>query len=75
MYYYPNPTAWHRYISPLPVQQAESAEVARLKHIIHKLQAGQKVDNIDDNGNPVDNTPAAAEEEPPADDGKVYDGY
>ena len=55
-------------------KQAESAEVARLKHIIAKLQHGQKVDDIDENGNPVDDSPDQKEIVQP-DDGKVYDGY
>ena len=52
------------------MQQAESAEVARLKGIIKRLQAGQAVADVD-----------AIEDEdedgapPPDDDGKVYDGY
>jgi hypothetical protein len=55
-------------------KQAESAEVARLKHIIHKLQAGQKVDDIDESGNAVDNSPDQGELKQ-EDNGKVYDGY
>eukprot|EP00600_Ochromonadales_sp_CCMP1393_P009763 CAMPEP_0174963216 /NCGR_PEP_ID=MMETSP0004_2-20121128/5205_1 /TAXON_ID=420556 /ORGANISM="Ochromonas sp., Strain CCMP1393" /LENGTH=1919 /DNA_ID=CAMNT_0016211813 /DNA_START=58 /DNA_END=5817 /DNA_ORIENTATION=- len=51
-------------------KQAESEEVARLKHIIKKLQAGQTVDL-----NEGEDAGAEDEGPPPADDGKVYDGY
>ena len=50
-------------------KQAESEEVAKLKAIIKRLQAGQHV--------PVDPDPNEGHDEapPPDDDGKVYDGY
>ena len=51
-------------------QQAESEEVARLKHIIKRLQAGQPVELPADGAADEDEGPP-----PAADDGKVYDGY
>ena len=55
--------------TPMYPQQAETAEVVRLKAIIKKLQAGQPIADLDDQPEP--------EPEPPVieDDGKVYDGY
>ncbi len=58
----------------LRLQQAESAEVARLKNIIKRLMAGASAAEVeaDVNGG------GGAEEMPvieAADDGKVYDGY
>lgn len=50
-------------------QQAESAEVARLKHIIKRLMAGASPAEVE-----VEEAPAA-EEPPVIEDTKVYDGY
>lgn len=49
------------------MQQADSEEVARLKQIIKRLQAGQAVTDLEEQ---------PAEPEPVIeDDGKIYDGY
>ncbi len=52
------------------VQQAESAEVARLKHIIKRLMAGASAAEVEGD-EAADELPAIET----APDDKVYDGY
>lgn len=50
-------------------KQAESEEVARLKAIIRRLQAGQPTADLEEPEPPAEPEPVIE------DDGKVYDGY